>query len=464
MPDAAPAAAHSVRPLPPGPRGHWLLGMMPEIRKDPLGFRLRLLQEHGEIVRYRFLGGSSVALYHPEHLKHVLVDRHHNYRKDFLRGGSFETLMGNGLLASNGELWKRQRRLAQPAFHRDRLAAMGPLMTAAALEMVQRWQHEDARELDAAAEMMRVTLRIAGETLFGQDLSHDASEIGRGFTRLLEEGLFPSGPAIVYFMIWRALSFLPRPRNRVFDEEYAKLIRLVAQIVEDRRREGGDRNDLLSMFLAVRDEETGAGMDAAQLRDELITMLLAGHETTANALSWTLYLLSQHPSVEQRLHAEVDEVLQGRPPAPADLRRLEYTSMVLRESMRLYPPAPAFTRSALADDEIGPYRIPAGTTVVISPYAMHRHPRYWQEPDVFDPERFRPELEKELPHFVYLPFGAGPRRCIGHQFAMMEGQLVLAAVAQRFRLRLKPGHTVRADVQVTLRPRGGLPMLLEPRA
>jgi cytochrome P450 len=326
--------------------------------------------------------------------------------------------------------------------------------------MLERWRRSTPGDtlLDIPQEMMRLTLRIAGLALFSHDLTNEVDRIGSTFTTL--SPLISSYTSLPFPPLW-----VPTPRNRRLLAGINTLNTIVYSIIEERRKQPADTQatDLLGMLLYTRNEETGLGMSDQQLLDEVLTLLLAGHETTATALTWTWYLLSQHPEVERRLHVEPEKVLAGRNPSVDDLDALPYTRMVIQEAMRLYPPAFGFTRFAIASDEMGGYPVPANSMIFLSAYCTHRHPAFWEEPEVFDPERFNPERSAGRPRFAYFPFGGGPRQCIGNSFAMMEAQLVLATVAQRYALRLVPGHAVEIQVLPTLRPRHGLPMTLHPR-
>ncbi len=415
------------------------------------------MREYGDICHYYILRWPVYLVNHPDYIKHVLQDNHRNYGKNTIAYRMLRLILGNGLVTSDGDFWLRQRRLAQPAFHRQRIEGFGTIMTQATLAMLERWEHDAAtgQGFDLAQEMTRLTLRIAGETLFHIDLTDDANEVGQALAVGLEEIISRLSRPFALPL------FLPTPKNRRFIASRRALDQVVYGIIRDHRRTGEEQGDLLSMFMLAEDEETGERMTDQQLRDEVMTMVLAGHETTANALIWTWYLLAQHPEVEAKLAAELVAVLDGRVPTMADVPHLPYTSMVIQESMRLYPPVYIISRSATHDDEIGGYPVPAGTTVSMSPYAMHRHPDYWEEPETFAPERFAPEAVAERRRFAYIPFAAGPRQCIGNTFALTEAQLVLATVAQRFRPRLQPGHAVEPHAAITLRPRAGVHVTLD---
>ena len=447
---------------PPGPQGSWLTGMMGAFREDSLGAMMDLSREYGDAVRFRFfLHYHGYLFSHPDHVQHILQTNNRNYTKLPAPGNALlQPLVGHGLLTSDGDFWLRQRRLAQPAFHRRRIASFAATMTDAAGEMLARWRGPAAagQALDVVEEMTRLTLEIAGKTLFSVDLTREADTVGDAFTAASTELMnffrIPFGPYLVNLSWW--------PGARAMRRHVAALDEVVEGVIEERRRQReagrGASDDLLDMLMDARDEETGEGMSDEQLRDEVMTLMLAGHETTSLALSWTLYLLSEHPVVRRRLEAEVDEVLGGRTPETEDKADLTYTTMVLEESMRIYPPAYAMSRYCVEADRVGGYDVPAGSAVTLSPYVTHRHPDFWEDPERFDPERFRPERQAERPRFAYMPFGGGPRQCIGNRFAMTEATLILAMLTQRYRLDLVPGHPVETEPLITLRPRHGLRM------
>jgi cytochrome P450 len=444
-------------PPAPGPKGHFLFGVGREATTDPVPFYMRMRREYGDVVRMRGLPGYFWHLVsHPAGVEHVLQRNQQNYPKGELFNKPLSLLVGQGLLTSEGEFWRRQRRLAQPAFHRQRIHAFGQTMTAATERMLERWRayERDGRDFDLAAETTRLTLQIAGLTLCGVDLSAEASRVGSALRVAFEH--------LNYRMIypWALPEVIPTARNRRFLRARRLLDEVVYDIIRERRRQNADTGDLLSMLLLARDEETGEGMSDEQLRDEVMTILIAGHETGAAALAWAWVLLARHADVEERLRGELARVLGGRTPTVADLPALPYTKMVFDEVLRLYPPAWALLREAREEDEIGGYRIPARTPVTVIPYVTHRHPEFWDEPEKFDPARFTPERVAERPKFAYFPFGGGSRQCIGNSFALMEAQLVLATVAQHFRPRLAAGQSVEEDPTFTLRPRGGVRVTL----
>jgi cytochrome P450 len=433
------------------------LKMMPELRRDPWGLLFKLTQEYGPLVCFQFLAWPLYLITHPDHIKYILQENYLQYNKDVFDYQLLKHFLGNGLLTNEGDSWLRQRRLMQPAFHRQRIAAFGKLMTETTLAHMQRWKPftQSNTPLDMAVEMMRLTLHIVCKALFSVDVTDEADTIGSAFSVVNRHLAQRSSSPL-------PLS-LPVPGNLRFRSAVHALDKVVHEIIRQHREQKMETDDVLSMLLQTRDEETGEGMNDQQLHDEVITLLLAGHETTANALSWTWYLLSQHPEVEQQLHHELKEVLSGRLPTSEDLPRLPYTQMVIQESIRLYPPSWIISRNAVAEDAIGGYAIPAHAPILLLPYVTHRHPAFWQDPERFDPERFTPEQIATRPRYAYVPFGGGPRQCIGNTFAMTEAQLILATVAQQYRVALVPGQVISPEPLITLRPRNGLFMTLQRR-
>lgn len=453
-----PATVKNNQKIAPGPDGHPIVGSIPEFRKNPLEYLLQLRREYGDVVRIK-AGPRVVHLVaHPDDILYVLGRNSNNYHKG-TQYEKLELLLGKGLLTSEDDFWRRQRQMMNPYFHSRQLAAFASMMVNTTTEMLDRWAKgiEAGKPFELTSEMMRLTLTIVGKALFSKDVSDEASEVGRALPIVLK---YAADRMSAFIVIPRAI---PTPENRRFQEARETLDEIVYALIEERRQSGEDKGDLLSMLILARDEETGERMADKHIRDEVMTLFLAGHETTANALSWTFYLLSKHPYVERRLHAELAEVLGGRAPTLDDLEDLNYTRMVVEESMRLFPPAPTIGRTPLEDDEIGGYRIPADTDVLISQYVTHRHPEFWDNPEGFDPERHTEENAEGRPPFAFFPFGGGPRRCIGDNFAMMESRLVLATVAQKYRLQLVPGHPVVPEPTITLRPLHGLQMTLHPR-
>jgi cytochrome P450 len=440
---------------PPGPKGLPLLGNLLEFRRDLLRYYLEWSRDYGDAVALNLAGWPVVLLNNPDYAEYVLVRNHRNFIKFPLFFRKVRAIFGQGLLTSEGEFWHRQRRLAAPAFHAQRVAGYGDVMVRDTELMLAGWRAGEPR--DVHTEMMAVTLRIAAKTLFNAEVDRDVADIGQAFDAIADEiARRVRNPFVIPDSI-------PLPGNIRYLRGVRRIDRLVDSIIEERQTDPDvDRGDLLSMLMLARDDD-GKPMTEKQLRDEVVTLLLAGHETTALALSWTWYLLAQHPEVDAKLAAELREVLGGRPPVASDLPRLRYAEQVVMEAMRIYPPAWGFGREALADCEIGGYAIPAGTTVIISPWVSHRNPRYFPGPTAFRPERWDNDFAATLPRFAYIPFGGGPRICIGNRFAMMEAVLVLATMAQRFRMELAGNQPVVPLPSITLRPKGGIWVTPVPR-
>ena len=472
------------------------MDLLVRFRSDRLGFLLDLAS-YGDVSHLALQGRHFYLLNHPDLIQDVLVTND----RLFVKSRALQVarrLLGEGLLTSEGDFHLRQRRLVQPAFHRQRMAAYGEVMAAYAARSSERWSAQgDALTVDMAEEMMRLTLAIVGKTLFDADVEGEAQEIGQSLTAALHglsRTLLPGG---------ERLEKLPLPANQRAEEARERLEATIYRLIRERRASGEDRGDLLSMLLAARDEDESEatarsednsarlswepasqgpqsslltprsslstprspqlGMTDQQVRDEAMTLFLAGHETTANALTWTWYLLSQNSVEERQLHAEVDRVLGGRLPTMDDVPNLPYTRMVLSEAMRLCPPVYAIGRQAVEDYEVRGYVLPAGSTVFVSQYVMHRDSRYWFDAERFDPNRWTPEAQARRPKFTYFPFSAGPRVCIGESFAWTEGILVLATLAQRWQARLVLGHPVMPEPLITLRPKFGMRMTLHER-
>ncbi|ATB30470.1 cytochrome P450 [Melittangium boletus] len=451
----------STLPLAPMPPGHWLLGHLRERETNPLGLFLRGREQLGDVVRFRMGPQYVEQLAHPDHVKHVLADASARYTKGSIFAKT-RPLVGNGLLTAEGEFWKRQRRLSQPAFHKDRLATLAGVITQTATEAIAGWEAPVAAgtPVPVFTEMMRLTLNVVVRALFGLDVAGQTQLIGDAFTQALEvtnRRIISPLPYVPWF--YR----LPTRDNRLFQRAMDTLHHTVEGLIAQRRAQARDGQsppgeDLLGMLMTACDADTGDAFDDLQLRDEVMTLMLAGHETTATSLAWTFHLLEQNPEQEALMHEEVDQVLGGRTPTLEDLPKLRYTGCVFEEAMRLYPPIWALPRTPHEDDEVGGFRIPKGDIVLLVPYVTHRHPEFWPDPERFDPTRFLPEASRQRPRWAYLPFGGGQRQCIGNNFAMMEAQFILAMVAQRFRLRGVPGVPVEPEPLVTLRPKGPLPM------
>jgi cytochrome P450 len=442
--------------LPPGPRGLPFLGVALDLRRDPLGILTRVAQEYGDIAHIPLLMQSRILINHPDLFEDILVRQPQKFDKGPAIKGAAKRLLGEGLLTSEGELWRRQRRLAQPAFHRQRLAEYGQTMVAQAQEHIRNWRAGEVRDL--AEEMMALTLVIAVKTLFGAELTQQAGSVGDAVTLLMRYQIKRLRSPIKLSMKW------PFPSNRRADRAYAYLDSLVYGIIEERRRrrEAGEApaDDVLSLLMNAMDED-GSRMSSKQLRDEVMTLFIAGHETTAVTLGWAWHLLAQNPAVEQRLADELCSILGGRAPSAEDLPRLTYLDAVIREVLRLYPAAYVIQRTSTEPVELGGYSFPANTTVIISQWVMHRDPRYFDAPLEFRPERWLTGLADRLPPYAYFPFGGGPRRCIGQGFAMMEAVLVMATLAQRFRFVEPAGRQIVPEPLITLRAHRGIPMTLQ---
>jgi cytochrome P450 len=441
--------------VPPGPDSvgrRKFSGQLGLVRRDPLAFFTHCAKTYGDITGMRYFNFRVFFINHPDFIEDVLVNNARKFHKGRVLQAN-KGVFGEGLLTSEGSFWLRQRRLAQPAFHRARIATYAETMVQYTQRLLDSWH--DGEERDIHEEMMRVTLQIVGKTLFDADVAKDAQEVGQSLELLMELSA-DFGKAI---MIPEWVPTLHNLRKR---RAIRKLDKIIYRIIEERRKSERDTGDLLSMLLAARDDD-GSRMTDKQLRDESITLFLAGHETTANALSWTWWLLAQNPEAENKLHAELDSLLAGRVPTLDDVPKLKYTEQVLTESLRLYPPAWGTARIAMEDHEIGGYHIPKGAGVSLTQWTMHRDPRWFTNPEVFRPERWEDGLAKRLPRFAYFPFGGGPRQCIGNTFALMEATLVLATIARKFRFRLVVGHPVVPLPSITLRPRHGIRAFLEAR-
>ncbi len=442
-----------------GPKNPPIIGNLVAFRSDPLGFLGNATREYGDLVYFKVARQHMYLVNHPDYVREILVNNQGNFIKSRALQRA-KILLGEGLLTSEGQYHLRQRRLVQPAFHRERLAGYADAMSECAVRVRERWQAGST--LDVAVEMAQLTLAVVAKTLFSADVQSEASEIGAAMTSVLQMFRLLLLPFSEY------LDKLPLPAIRRFEKARARLDATIYGLIRERRASGQDTGDLLSMLLFAQDEETngdksGGGMSDKQVRDEALTLFLAGHETTANALTWTWYLLSQNPEIERRLHSELDAVLGGRAPELADVPQLRYAEMILAEALRLYPPAWAVGRMVKNSFELGGVEIPAKSICLLSPYLMHHDARWFPEPDKFDPERWTPEAREARPKFSYYPFGGGTRVCIGERFAWMEGVILMAAIAQRWRLRLEPGQHVEPLPLITLRVKNGLRMIPESR-
>jgi cytochrome P450 len=437
---------------PPGPIGLPLLGVLPQFRADPAGYMLATARKFGEISHFR-LGFRHIYLIdRPDVIEEVLVHNASAFRKSKMLQLA-RVMLGDGLLTAEGEHHLRHRKLIQPVFYRDRLAGYARTVTECAMRARSRWQ--PGQTFDVAQEMQRLTLAVVGRTLFGSDVEEDAAHIGTALSDLLSafDTMLMPGAALL-----QRLSLTPRLRR--VSRARRELDRFVYRMIAERREKRANYGDLLSLLIDASAEGSGRLTDT-EVRDEALTLLLAGHETTANALTWTWYLLSQHPEAEARFHQELRDILGDREPEWDDIPRLSYTERVLSESMRLYPPAWAIGRQNQAQLRLFNSLVRAKSIVVMSPWVTHRNPTLWPDPERFDPDRFLPEEKARRPKFAYFPFGGGPRVCIGERFAWMEAMLVLAAVGRRWRFCLVRGHPVQVHARLTLRPRFGMKMTAE---
>ncbi len=436
--------------VPPGPRGG-LLGVLPRVQADSIRF-LEETTWYGDILKYRIAFWPVYRVSHPDYARHILQDNHRNYDKRSIDYDMLRRVSGNGLISNQGESWLHQRRLMQPVFHRRRIAALAETMTAATLDMLANWERDGigSRPFDIAEAMTDLTLDIVSRALFSLDIGDTGKAFSEAFNQV-NEYLGSFDPLFAF------TDQLPTPGMRTYREAMATLDGIIYDIIAARRaRPSDDNDDLLALLMAAEDADTGERMDDQQLRDETITLLIAGHETTANTLSWVWYLLGKHPQVQVDLQAELTQALGGRVPTMDDLADLTLTNQILKEAMRLYPPAWFISRTAIEPDVIGGYEIPSDSLVSISTYLIHRHPDFWRYPTQFRPQRFTAEAEKQRPRMAYLPFGGGPRMCIGNHFAMTEAALILALVAQRYRFTLASGRDPQPEALITLRPKGGV--------
>jgi cytochrome P450 len=439
--------------FPPGPKGRPIIGIYPEFRRNPAAYLLNVARQYGDLAYFRLNAQHMFLLSRPEYVQDVLVTNQRKFEKSRIMKRS-KVLLGEGLLTSEGNFHMRQRRLAQPAFHRERLINYSNAMVECADREQARWTTGETRDMHEA--MTRLTLTIVARTLFSVDIESSAAEIGqvmKSVVKMFDMLVLPFSDLI---------QKLPLPAMKRFEKARDFLDATIYGFINERRASGVDRGDLLSMLLLAQDEQGDhSGMTDKQVRDEALTLFLAGHETTANALTWTWYLLSQHPAVHERLRAELDTVLGGRTPSFDDIANLRYTEMVFAEAMRLYPPAWAITRLVVEPHTLDGIELPAGSIAIMCPYIIHRNPKFYPDPERFDPDRWTPEAKEQRPRLSYFPFGAGPRICIGERFAWMEGILLLATIGQKWRMTLPPEQVVEISPQITLRPKHGMRMVLE---
>lgn len=435
----------------PGPKGGLLLGNVTAFQKDPLGLIADSAREYGDVVRFRL--GPQVAhlVNHPDHAAHVLQKNFDNYDKNSRSTRSIKRVCGESLLTSNGEVWRRQRKMVQPAFHHQSIKGFAELMAESCENMLNRWSDEpEVSTRDVSSEMMRLTYTIVARALFSADLSGDAGKIEPAM-RILLDHTFERLSKIFAFPGWA-----PTPKNRQFHRALEDVDNTVTEIIEQHRSHSSEQNDLLSMLMGIRDEDTGEGLDELEIRNETVTLLISGHETTSNALTWTLHLLSKHPEIQDRLRGELLQTLDGRTPCLEDIPKLEFTTKVIQESMRLYPPIWIMERNVIEEDVIDGYLIPKGSSMVICPWTMHRHPAFWDEPEEFRPDRFGDSVNP-----AYMPFGAGQRFCIGNEFAMLEARIIIAMILQRYRVSPIPDARIEPMPGIALSPRYGLPIELQ---
>lgn len=442
------------------PEGEFFFGNARLAMKSPLEYYEQCFKKYGDYIKFSAFAGPAklnwYLLMHPTAVEAVLQKHQQKYRKPDLFNKPAGLLVGQGILTSEGSFWLQHRRLAQPAFHRNEIVRLGDTIVACAKEVVERWSKlADGTIIDVHKEMILFSLKTAGLALFSMNLEADAGSFGDNLRKAFEfvnqqMYHYPLNPPL----------WVPLKENIEFKKAKEQLDAVVLSVIEHRRTEGGDHHDFLGLLMAARDEDTGEGMNDQQLKDEVITLLVAGHDTIAAALSWTWFLLAQNPDCRDKLHDELKQTLNGIDPSVSSLEKLSYTKMTLDESLRLYPPAWGQPRQAIEDDEIDGYFIPKGAIIDLMQWNTHRHPDFWDEPEKFEPERFLPEVAAKRPKFAYYPFGGGSRVCIGQHLALLEGQLALATIAQSFQLELVPGEVVEPDPTFTLIPKGGLKMKL----
>lgn len=438
--------------FPPGPKTWHPLGQVFQFKNDLLGLLMNTRAVYGDIAYINMAGRALFLVSDPEIIKDITVTDH----KKFIKSRALrlmKRLLGDGLITSEADIHRRQHKLMSPAFRKDRIARYAEVMVKDTVSLADTWR--DGQRLDLYQEMTRLSLGIATETLFRCDVRDEADELGECLTVAMKMFERSANPMAEF------LEKLPLPSNRRFRRAKMRLDATVQRMIAERRQNSDDHGDLLSMILDARDED--GAMTDQQVLDEVITLFVGGHETTALTLTWAWALLAQHPAAEHQMYAEIDRVLGGRVPTPDDVPQLEYTQRVLAETLRLYPPIYILARECLEDYPVGDYVAPKGTALVFSPYVMHRHPDYWDAPECFNPDRWTPELITRLPRHAYIPFGAGPRGCIGEQFGRMEATLALAIMAQRYWFRLAPEARLETEPLLSLRPKYGLPVVAHAR-
>lgn len=441
--------------IPNAGAGLFLLSLL-QMGRDPLEFIKTNREKYGDIFRISLPIGNLVVVTTPAYAQHVLQEKNRNYQKSFAYD-ILKIFLGNGLLTSEGDFWRKQRRLAQPAFHRERLAEIVQTMSELSGEMAEEWEQikKEGKPFDITIQMNRITLDIVSKALFGADVRSDLELVRNAITVANEFAI-----ARIRYLTKRIPLWIPTKENREFKKAGDALDSLLYSIIDNRMANPIERHDLLAMLMEAKDEDTGEGMSHRQLRDEAMTLFIAGHETSALALSWAWYLLATHPEVMAKLKEELKEVLNGRLPGFADIPRLTYTRQIVDETLRLFPPAYIIGRRPIDKDDLGGYIIDKNTNVLVAVYDIHRNPELWDEPDKFKPERFAPENIKKIPKYAYFPFGGGPRLCIGNNFALMEMQIVLATLAQRFDFTLLSPQKPEFDPLITLRSKTSIMMQL----
>jgi cytochrome P450 len=444
----------------PEPDGKSLLGHVREIKRDHLGAYLRWHRTYGDVVGFRLGPKRFYLVSHPKLAEEMLITQQNTFVKPFNpdKPSGLPLVVGNGLLTSSGKWWKRQRQLIQPSFHRSHIVAMGPVINNVVSELIGEWKNRDPEQpLDVNAEMMRITLEIISIVICGAGAQDIAARVGSALHITLgyvqKNSYNPIAPPL----------FIPTKANREFKQAMAVLADTVNVMVEKRKQDGTRPDDLLDVLLNTVDKETGEGISRKQLIDEVVSLFVAGHEATANALSWAWYQLAKNPEIFNTLRKEVDSVLQGRPPVTADLPNLVYTRAILDETLRLYPTIPQIVRGVANDTHLNGFKISKGAIVLLNVRNLQRHPDIWPNPDTFDPTRFLPEQSAKIPRMAFMPFGAGPRVCVGNHLALTEGTLVLAQIAQSFDLALAEGSRVEEEIAISLRPKYGLQMYVKQR-
>lgn len=446
---------------PNGPNGYPFIGSLLNLASPKrLDWFQSLANKYGDVSKFKVLKGEVYLINHPDLVKEILTKKSSNYTKRSVAFKAVKVVLGESTFTAMGDTWKRKRRLVQPSFHKERIAALSTTITDTIADMLEAWEVacDKKQTLNAAHEMMQLTLRVVVKSMFSTSLSkEEVQTVANVFTPLLEA----TNKRVVLPFQW--LYRLPTTKNTNYQKYINELDAIIFRIIKDRRKMTAPPMDLLQMLMDATDEETGEPLSDKELRDEVMTVFIAGHETTANAMAWLWALLAQHPAIREKVEMEVAEVLGDRQPTPADFPKLAYSLKVFKETMRLYPPVPVLPRRVEQDDTLGGYLIKGGNSIFFSPYLLHRHPDFWENPSVFDPHRFDKEAQRKQHTFAYLPFGGGPRICLGNNFAMMEAVFITAMVTQRFKLQLPPNTTIEPHISLTTRPKNGVPIRLERR-